>query len=134
MQNISSAAKLKNAIQLLEVEQSVKRQELKEQLNYTFQALKPLNLLRNTLKDFTSSPNLIDNVLGSAIGLASGFVSKKIFLGTSGSIIRKFLGSVLQFGVTNAVARHPEAVKSLSHFITQLLSRRKESKTERSAK
>jgi hypothetical protein len=134
MQNISNTAKLKNAIQLLEVEQSVKRQQLKEQLNYTFQALKPLNLLRSTLKDFTSSPNLVDNVLGSAIGLASGFVSKKIFLGSSGNIIRKFLGSVLQFGVTNAVARHPEGIKTLSQFIAQHLFRKKETNPENSAR
>jgi hypothetical protein len=134
MQNISSSAGLKNAIQLLEVEQAVKWQLLKDQFNITLESLKPLNLLRNALKDFTSSPNLIDNVLGTVIGLASGYASKKLFLGTSVNLIRKLLGSVLQFGVTKAVAQHPDAIKTLGQFIIQHLFRKKEINSESRAR
>jgi hypothetical protein len=134
MQNITSYAGLQNAIQLLADEQAVKRQLLKEQLILTFESLKPLNLIRNALKDISSSPNLIDNVLGSAIGLASGYLSKKIFIGTSGNLIRKLIGSVLQFGVTNVVAQHPEDIKSFGQFIIQHLFTKKGTKSKNRAR
>ena len=134
MKNISSSASLRNTIQLLEMEQAVKMQLLKAQLDYTLESLKPLNLLTNAIKDITSSPNLINNVLGSVIGIASGYASKKIFLGVSGNIIRKILGSVLQFGVTNAVAQHPDAIKTLGQNIIQHLFRKKETNSENRAR
>jgi hypothetical protein len=133
MHKISSSARLKNAIQLLEIEQANKRQLLKDQLNFTYESLKPLNLLRKALKDITTSPGMMENILGSVLGLASGYASKKIFLGTSGNIIRKLLGTVLQFGVTNAVAQHPDAVKSVVQSIIQHLFHKKEINSENRA-
>jgi len=119
MQNITSTAELKNAIQLLEVERGINEQLLKEQFHITYESLRPVNLLKGTLKDIASSPYLIDNILGAAMGLASGYLSKKIFIGASGNKFRKFLGSILQFGVTNVVAQHPDAIKSFGQFIFQ---------------
>lgn len=117
---------LKNQIQFLEAEQTIKGQELKEQFYILYESLKPLNILLRTLKDVTSSPNLIDNLLGTTIGLASGYLSKKIFIGTSGNLLRKLIGSALQFGVTDAVRQHPDSIKSVGQFILQHLFRKKE--------
>jgi hypothetical protein len=125
MQNITSSVSLKNAIQLLEVEQGIKAQLLKDQVYLTFEGFKPVNLLKNALRDISSSPYLIDNILGTAMGIASGFLTNKIFVGRSGSIIRNLLGSVLQFGVTNVVAQHPETIKSLGEVIMQFILRKK---------
>ena len=86
MENITSKNSLKNAIQLLEVEQAIQGQLLKEQFYLTCESLKPVNLIKSTLKDIVLSPNLIDRILGNAIGLATGYLSKKIFIGTSGNI------------------------------------------------
>jgi len=125
MQNITSIAELKNAIQLLEVEQADKGQLLKEQFFLTFESLKPANLLRSTVNDIASSPYLIDNILGAAMGLVSGFLSKKIFIGASGNKLRKLIGHVLQFGVTNFVALHPGAIKKIGWSVIQHLVRKK---------
>lgn len=130
MQNITSATGLKSAILLLEDDQAVKGQLLKEQFYLTYESLKPVNLLKRTLHDIYSSPYLLDNILGTSIGLASGFLSKKIFVGASGNMIRKLLGSILQYGVTNVVAQHPDAIKSFGQVIMQYLLRRKEKKSE----
>ena len=119
MQNITSAAELKDAIQLLEAEQSIKGQLLREQLFLTYESLKPANLLRNALKEISSTPYLIDNISGTAMGLLGGFLSKKIFVGTSGNLIRKLFGSVLQFGVTNLVAQNSEIIKSVGQALIQ---------------
>jgi hypothetical protein len=130
MQNISSIEELRNAIQLLEVEQDVKGRLLKEQFYVVYESLKPINLLKSTLKDLSSSPYLIENILGSAVGLATGYASKKIVVGASAGILRKLLGSILQFGVTNLVAQHPDAIKSISQYIIQHVFTKKKKKAK----
>ncbi len=132
MQNISSYSSLKNAILLLEVEQGVKAQLFKNQLRITYESLKPVNLIRKSLHDISSSPDLVDNILGVATGIASGFLTRKIFIGASGNIIRKILGTVLQFGVTNVVAKNPDTLKSVGQAILNLFLRRKDTKPEES--
>jgi hypothetical protein len=125
MQKISTAAELKNAIQLLEVEQKVKGDLLKEQLLITFESLKPANIIKSTLDDIASSPYLLDNILGTAAGLLTGFISKKIFIGASGNKIRKLLGQILQFGITNFIALHPGKIKTLGWSLIQHIIRKK---------
>lgn len=119
MENITSTAGLKNAIYLLEVEQVFKRQQMIEQLHKTYESFRPVNILKNSLNDIVTSPYLIDNILGTAVGLASGYLSKKIVVGASGNIIRKLVGFFTQLGVTNTVYQHPDAIKSIGRFIYQ---------------
>jgi hypothetical protein len=131
MQNITSTIALKNRIQLLEIEQGSKGRLLKEQFYLTYESLRPVNLLKSALNDISSSPFLIDNILSTAMGIASGFLTNKIFVGRSGSVIRSLLGSILQFGVTNVVAQHPAAVKSIGEVIMQFLIRRKRTNSQK---
>jgi hypothetical protein len=125
MQNITSSTALKDAIQLLEVDQGIKGQLLKEQLQITYESLKPVNLIRHTLKEISSSPYLIDNISGTAMGVLSGFLSKKMFVGSSGNLIRRVIGSALQFGVTNIVAQNSEVIKSVGQAMLQLFFNKK---------
>jgi len=125
MQHITSLAGLKNEIRLLEAEQAIQGQRVKEQFYMTIESLNPVNLLRSTLNNIITSPHLIDNILGIAISLGTGYLTKKIVIGTSGKIGRKIIGSVLQIGVTSLVARHPEAIKSFGRFIVQHLHLKK---------
>jgi hypothetical protein len=129
MQSITSSASLKNAIQVLKIEQSIKADLLKDEIYLVFETFKPANLLRNALGEGSSMPNLINNLLGITVGIASGFLSRKIFVGSSGNLIRKLLGSVLQFRVANVVAGNPETIKSLGHIILQSLFRKKATKS-----
>ena len=130
MQEITRAAELIDAIQLLEAEQAIKGQLLKEQFFDTYESLKPASLIKSTLNDIASSPYLVDNILGTAMGLASGYLSKRIFIGASGNLLRKLLGSVLQFGVTNVVAQHSDTIKSIAQVIFQHLLHKKEKNSE----
>lgn len=130
MQNITSLEELRNGIEFLEAEQAVKAQVLKEQFFLTYESLKPINLLRSSMKEMVSSPDLIDDLLGTVTGLLTGFLSKKILVGKSGNLIRKLIGSIMQFGVTNVVSQHPDIIKSIGKFIVSLLFRKKESESE----
>jgi hypothetical protein len=126
MQNITSIAELKNSILVLETEQSIKGQLLKDQMFLTYEGLKPVNLIRHTLKEISSSPYLIENISGSAMGLLSGFLSRKIFVGTSGNLLKKLFGSILQFGVTNIVAQNSDVIKTVGQSVLQHIFRKKE--------
>ena len=131
MEKITCAAELKIAIQNLEFEQEVQGQLLKEQFFLTFDSLKPANLIKNTLQDITSSPYLLDNMLGSVMGMFTGFISKKIAVGASHNLFRKMAGSLLQFGVTNLVAQHSDILKSVGNFIIDRIRQRKAKNIEK---
>lgn len=126
MQNITSSKELKEAIQLLEIEQSVNGQLFKEQFRDTLVSLKPVNLIESTLKDIISSPSVTNNVFDTTIGLAAGYLSKKIIIGESGNIFRKLFGSFLQLGVTNLISQHPKAIKSFGLYIIEQIFNKKE--------
>jgi hypothetical protein len=130
MEKITSATGLKNAILLLETDQTIQGQLLKEQFNFAYESFKPVNLIKSTVKDLASSPYLIDNILATAIGIATGFLSKKIFVGSSGNLFRKLLGSFLQAGVTNTVSQHPDAIKSFGQLIFQYFSHKRKMNSE----
>ncbi len=125
MQDITSYAELKDAIRLLEVEQALKGQLLKEQFFLTYESLKPVNLVKSTLYDIVLSPYLIDNILSATVSLATGFFTKKIVVSASDSMFRRLIGSIFQIGVTNAVAQHPDAIKNFSQYIIQHFFRKK---------
>jgi hypothetical protein len=127
MENITSTAGLKKAIELLEAEQDVKLQRLKEQLYPAYESLKPVSLLKSTLKDIRSSPYLIDNIIGTALGLATGYLSKKMVVGASVNRVRKLIGSILQYGITNVVAQHADSIKSYGRYFFQHIFSKKES-------
>src|SRR5450759_2591331 len=106
MQNITSKAGLKDAIQLLEAEQAIKGQLLKDQFYLTYESLKPVNLLMHTLKEISSSPYLIDNISGTAMCFACVFLSIIIFVVSSVHLFMSLIGSILHFGLTNIVAQN----------------------------
>lgn len=126
MHGITSVTGLKNAIQSLESEQAEKGQQLKKQFLLTYESFKPVNLIKSTLNDVNSSPYLIDNILSTAMSVATGFISKKIFIGASGNKFRKLIGHILQFGVTNFVAQHHGTISSLGHTAVQFFLRKKQ--------
>lgn len=130
MEKITSATGLKNAILLLETDQTIQGQLLKEQFNFAYESFKPVNLIKSTVKDLASSPYLIDNILATGIGIATGFLSKKIFVGSSGNLFRKLLGSFLQAGVTNTVSQHPDTIKSFGQLIFQYFSHKRKMNSE----
>jgi hypothetical protein len=126
MENITSAAELKRVIQRVEIEHAMQGKRLKEQFFLAYENLKPVNILKSTLNEITTSPYLIDNILGATMGLITGYLSKKIAVAGSGNPFRKLLGSVLQFGITNLVAQHPDLIKLFGQFMMQHLFHKKE--------
>ena len=124
MEKIRTIEELNEAIQLLEIKHKLAEKLLKEQLKSTVENLKPVNLIKTTLRNLTTSPSLKDNLLDTTISLLAGFLSKKIIVGNTHNPIKQILGTVLQMGVTNAVSRNTSDIKSsvlniIKNFITK---------------
>jgi len=60
-----------------------------------------------------ASQSLRDDLVNTSVGLAAGYVSKTLFEGVSHSPLRKLFGTALLFGITNAVRKNPDVVKSV---------------------
>ena len=125
MQKISSREGLRNAIQLLEIEQNSKGDLLKKQVMLTYESLRPVNLIKNTLKDLFSSSFQDENISGIAAGLTGGYILKKLFIGRSGNPLKKILGSIIQFGITNIIAQNSQLIRSIADGVFRLFSEKK---------
>jgi hypothetical protein len=101
----------------MEVEQSINGELLRKQFKITYENLKPLKLIENSLRDIVTSPKIGNSLLGATLGIAAGFLTKKIAVGKSHNIFRILFGSFLELGVTKAIALHPEAIKSAANFL-----------------
>jgi hypothetical protein len=125
MQNITSVDGLRNAIQLLETEQKNKGELLKKQVMITYESLRPVNLIKNTLKDLFSSSFEGENISGIAAGITGGYLLKKLFVGRSGNPFKKLLGSIIQLGLTNVIAQNSQLIRSFGEGVFRLFSEKK---------
>ncbi|MBA2250483.1 MAG: hypothetical protein H0W12_09880 [Chitinophagaceae bacterium] len=106
--NIHNAAQLKTAIAELEARKAFEETALKKQFHETYESLKPSNVLKNTLSEVSASPQFKHNLLNVALGIGAGFLSKKLVVGRDAGLLKRTLGSALQFAVTSLVAKRPE--------------------------
>ena len=96
-------------LETLSVEQE---QDLKKSVKVILDDLKPVNLIRGAFTSTVTSPGFGKNLLRGALGLAVGFVSKKIFVMGSSSIVKKALGTVVELGVAKVVANKADKITS----------------------
>ena len=112
MEKIAVGDQLKNSIKEMEVNRARSGNLMKQQFELVAEKAKPANIIKNTISNVVKSPDIAFNVLGLATGMATGFLTKKIVVGSSRSLIRKFLGTTLQLGVTRFISKHPDTIKS----------------------
>lgn len=112
MAKITAGKSLKNKIKVLENDQAVNGKLVKKQFDHVKENVKPDNIVKNKFNKVINSPNLVENVIGLTTGLASGYLTKKLAVGSKGNILRRILGASIQLGVTTFVAQHPKAIKS----------------------
>ncbi|MEO8515369.1 MAG: hypothetical protein ABI426_01425 [Flavobacterium sp.] len=100
MKTRDNKALLMQKIVFLENKQTQELQSLKEQVQVTFESLKPLNFIKSTFQEVTSTPGIGTDLLMGAFNLAKSYLSNEI-LNTSNSKnpVKKVLGSALKFVV-----------------------------------
>ena len=115
MQKINSSAGLREAILLLESQQAEEGRAMKACFHLTYESVKPINLIKSTFREVAESPDISSNIISTVAGLATGYLSKTLVVGASNNPWKKLLGTVLMFSVTNLIAKHPEAIKSVGN-------------------
>ena len=111
MKETNEITALRNTISLLQAKQAEELHSLKTQLHLTFESLKPVNLIKNTFNDVTSSPEVKNSLVNNAIGLATGYISKKLLIGGTHNPIKKILGALVEFSVASFVAKRADNFK-----------------------
>ena len=112
MKTQSESDQLNEKIAYLEFKQSLELLALKEQFELTYDGLKPLNVIKNVFSEIVASPDIKGNLLSNAIGLATGYLSRRLLLGATSNPIKKIGGALLQFIITNVVTKESEAYQA----------------------
>jgi len=123
MAKIAAGDRLKHTIKVLEDDQAINGELVKKQFDHMAENMKPANIVKNAFNKAITSPNLVENVLLTT-GLATGYLTKKIAVGSKGNLLRRFLGASIQLGVTTFVAQHPKAIKSSVLVILKYIRRK----------
>lgn len=105
---IANTTDLATAIKRLERRKFIMEEDLKDHFHVLLNDLKPTNILKNTLHEVRESTTLKHNLLKIAVGLGAGYFSRKMLIGKSAGIVKKALGTALQYGITNFVAKRKE--------------------------
>jgi hypothetical protein len=128
MGRITTSSELRESILALEKKQADQWTLLRSEAGIVYENLKPVNLLKRTLHDLTSADGLMENIISPLVGLATGFVSKKIVVGKSANPFKNILGSLIQAAITNLIIRNPELIKSMgSKLVDKFFAKKGES-------
>lgn len=112
MKNANALILLKENMLLMEFEHENNRILLMEEFKQTFEALRPVNLIKNTFHELVQSPDFKENLVDSALGLATGFISKKLVVGNTHNPLKQILGVLLQLAITSIVTKNADGIKS----------------------
>lgn len=104
-QRIANTVELGIAIKRLERKKMLMEEDLKDEIHVILESVKPANILKNTLHEFQESTELKHNLLKVALGLGAGYFSRKLIVGKSAGLFKKALGTALQYGITQFVAK-----------------------------
>lgn len=105
LEKLADTSSMALAIERLEKERKLQEEDLQQEFHSLLDALKPKNILKNTVNELQESTPLKQNLLKLAVGLGAGYFSRKIVVNKSAGALKKALGTVLQYGVTHLIAR-----------------------------
>ena len=106
MKKINETDLLDQSILSLKIKQSKELDSIKEQLQATYESIKPLNIIKGAFTEIIDSPDIKNNILNSVIGLSTGYLSRKLLFAGKHNPVKTVLGTLLQFVVTNVVSKH----------------------------
>ena len=87
---------LRDRIAFLQNRQAMELEALKEQFQITCKNLKPINLIKDSLDEISSSSDLKKDLLMGALNLTTGYLSHKMDHNPVKNILEKALGFVMK--------------------------------------
>lgn len=104
MSRVYTSSDLRMEILALEAERRRQEEDLKNSASEALDSLKPVNLIKHAFSSTAKTPGIGKSLLKGALGLAAGFLSKRILIGGSSNVVKKAIGTVVELGVAKAVA------------------------------
>jgi hypothetical protein len=99
MYRINSQKPLTEAIRNMEAQRDLELEILKKHAEYTLYELNPVTIVKEKLRDEIFKNSL----LKAGIGLATGFITKKVFVGPKAGLLKHLLGTAVQAAVSGFV-------------------------------
>lgn len=126
MSKQSAVDSLKESIRLLELRQAEDGRLLKEQFRITYESLKPVNLIKSSILELTSSTEVKNNLFESLLAVISGYLSKNIITSKS-NIFMKIFRIFAHFGLSNLIISNAESIRIyLSNLLSSFLAPKEE--------
>ena len=124
MTTITTREELRNAIAQLELQQAAQSLALKQELTTAYQSISTASILKTVVSQFVSPPSIAQTLLHTAATMAVGYFSRKQNMGRTGGIFSSVLGSVIEHGLDDAIARNADTIKNVGKNLFQTLFNR----------
>lgn len=132
MKQKTNSELLNDEIRLLESRQAYEFEILRQQFHKTAEGLKPINLISGALREVITFPATGNKLIDNTIGMVTGFITKKFLVGASSNPIKRGLGTLLQFGISNIVYKNSIAIKAIGGTILQsIFTKRKRAEPQK---
>ena len=129
MSKVNPTESLNASIAMLEQKKTEEFQTLKDQLRSTGESLKPANLIKGAIREVTGSSQVRSVLIKAALGLAAGFIAKKIVTRTQHNKKNRIVGNALQYGLAFLASNQNNLLKTAgiavaNSLLTSLKNRR----------
>ncbi|MDR1861322.1 MAG: hypothetical protein LBR06_10430 [Bacteroidales bacterium] len=103
---------LREQIRQLEVRRENEEAALKAQLLQTWNSMKPLALLKSSVKDLSDSRDLQSSLVQTASSMLVSFLARRYFY-RSANPLKKIMGTLFQYGANRSLADHAGLIRDL---------------------
>ena len=109
---------LNDTIAALERRQVIQLGMIKEQFHAIYNELRPQNIAHEVIEEDDSVPEKGRKMVNNAIGVAVGFLARRMIMGTPHTPVKKLIGRLMQSAVANVVAdKHADTIKSTGNTL-----------------
>ena len=105
MKTINQKTELEVKIALLKSKKATDLVILKNQYHITIDSFKPFNLIKNSLEEAITSPNIKANLINGAISFSTNYLTKNVLNDNSKNPIKRVFGKILKFALKNFIEK-----------------------------
>ncbi|MBK7683023.1 MAG: hypothetical protein KA347_12150 [Bacteroidia bacterium] len=135
MKSPSAAELLSIEIAALEKKQEAELLELKQSLRDKYESLKPINIIKRTFSQLTSSDDVKNSIVSEIAGITAGALSSKLLFGKSKNPLKVIGGLLFQFLVATYVSKKEISIdkitEKLSNFFSGKMNQEEEEEEEK---
>ena len=112
---IADKMNLETRIKELQAVHDQQVEDLKISAGKIADSVSPSAMVKSVLQNVGGSPELRATALDTAIGIGTGFLGRKLYVGGSNNLLKKITGSALQFFLTTLVRNKMPDIRENFH-------------------